>query len=71
MIRNTASGDAPWFVVPADNKWFTRVAVAAAVIDGLLSLDMDYPQVGPRKKAELAAARTALESEGKRGKSRG
>ena len=71
MIRNTASRDAPWFVVPADNKWFTRVAVAAAVIDGLLSLDMDYPQVGPRKKAELAAARTALESEGKRGKSRG
>lgn len=71
MIRNTASRDAPWFVVPADNKWFTRAAVAAAVIDGLLSLDMDYPQVGPRKKAELAAARTALESEGKRGKSRG
>lgn len=71
MIRNTASRDAPWFVVPADNKWFTRVAVAASVIDGLLSLDMDYPQVGPRKKAELAAARTALESEGKRGKSRG
>ena len=71
MIRNTASKDAPWFVVPADNKWFTRVAVAASVIDGLLSLEMDYPQVGPVKKAELAAARAALESEGKRRKSRG
>ena len=67
MIRNTATKDAPWFVVPADNKWFTRLAVAASVIDGLNSLDMDYPKVGPAKKRELATARTALLSEQKPG----
>lgn len=60
MIRQTATKHAPWYVVPADNKWFTRVVVAAAVIDTLASLDLAYPQLGPEKLNELDAARQAL-----------
>jgi PPK2 family polyphosphate:nucleotide phosphotransferase len=63
MIRNTATRDAPWYVVPADNKWFTRVVVAAAIIDALASLDVKYPKVGPEKLKELAAAKRALLAE--------
>src|SRR5499427_7458592 len=48
-IRETATEHAPWYVVPADNKWFTRVVVAAAVIDALASLDLAYPKVGKEK----------------------
>jgi PPK2 family polyphosphate:nucleotide phosphotransferase len=59
-IRETATEESPWYVVPADNKWFTRVIVAATVIDALASLDLDYPKVSPAKKEELAAAKTAL-----------
>lgn len=62
MIRNTATKEAPWHVVPADNKWFTRVVVAAAVIDALASLKLAYPQVDPGKLKELAAARRALKA---------
>jgi PPK2 family polyphosphate:nucleotide phosphotransferase len=60
MIRNTATREAPWYVVPADNKWFTRVVVAAAAIDALASLDLKYPVVGPEKRKELAAAKRQL-----------
>ncbi len=60
MIRKTASDHAPWYVVPADHKWFTRLAVASAVIDALGSLDLKYPQVGKEKLAELATAKRAL-----------
>jgi len=60
MIRNTASKDAPWYVVPADNKWFTRLVVAAAVIDALDSLKLRYPEVGPEQLKELAAAKRKL-----------
>jgi PPK2 family polyphosphate:nucleotide phosphotransferase len=60
MIRHTATPESPWYVVPADNKWFTRVVVAAAVIDALAGLDLKYPEVSPQKKKELAAARRAL-----------
>jgi PPK2 family polyphosphate:nucleotide phosphotransferase len=59
-IRETATEDSPWYVVPADNKWFTRVVVAAAVIDALASLDLHYPKVSDAKKRELAAARNLL-----------
>jgi len=59
-ICETATEDSPWYVVPADNKWFTRVVVAAAVIDALASLDLHYPKVDAAKKEELAAAREAL-----------
>lgn len=60
MIRATATKDSPWYVVPADNKWFTRAVVAAAVIDALASLDLHYPKVGAAKKQELAEARELL-----------
>ena len=63
MIRNTATKHAPWYVVPADNKWFTRVAVAAAIIDALASLDVKYPVVGPEKLKELGAVKRALLAE--------
>jgi PPK2 family polyphosphate:nucleotide phosphotransferase len=60
MIQNTATKDSPWYVVPADNKWFTRVVVAAAVIDALDGLDLEYPKVDKEKRKELAAAKRAL-----------
>jgi PPK2 family polyphosphate:nucleotide phosphotransferase len=63
MIRNTATQRAPWYVVPADNKWFTRVIVAAAIIDALASLNLAYPEVDKPKLQELAAAKSLLEAE--------
>jgi polyphosphate kinase 2 (PPK2 family) len=59
-IRETATEDSPWYVVPADNKWFTRVIVAAAVSDTLASLSLDYPKVSAAKQEELATVRTTL-----------
>ena len=59
-IRHTASEHAPWFVVPADNKWYTRMVVAAAVVEGIASLELSYPKVSQEKRKELAAARKAL-----------
>ena len=64
MVRHTATDDAPWYVVPADHKWFTRLVVAGAVIDALASLDLRYPEVGKAQIKELAAAREALAGEG-------
>jgi PPK2 family polyphosphate:nucleotide phosphotransferase len=63
MIRSTATKNAPWFVVPADNKWFTRLVVAAAVIDTLKDLKLRYPEVDDAKKRELAQARRILEGQ--------
>jgi hypothetical protein len=63
MIQHTATQEAPCYVVPADNKWFTRVVVVAAVIDALASLDPEYPVVGPEKLKELATAKHALSRE--------
>jgi len=63
VIRHTATKHAPWYVVPADNKWYMRVVVAAAVIDTLCSLDLHYPLVGDDEKQELAAARDTLLSQ--------
>jgi polyphosphate kinase 2 (PPK2 family) len=60
MIRNTATKEAPWWVVPADNKWFTRVVVCTAVIETLAGLDLAYPTVSAATRKELAAARRAL-----------
>ena len=59
-IRATATKHAPWFVVPADNKWFTRLVVAAAIVEALEKLDLAYPKVDAAKRKELAAARVAL-----------
>jgi hypothetical protein len=60
MIQETATKHAPWYVVPADNKWFTRVIVAAAVIETLADLDLEYPEVGENKLKELATAKKKL-----------
>src|SRR5213596_1372452 len=60
MIQETATKHAPWHVVPADNKWFTRVVVAAAVIETLASLDLAYPEVDDSKLKELAATKKKL-----------
>jgi PPK2 family polyphosphate:nucleotide phosphotransferase len=62
-IRATATRHAPWYVVPADNKWFTRLVVAAAIVEALEGLDLEYPKVDPAMKRELAAARAALMKE--------
>ncbi|HMO49494.1 MAG TPA: polyphosphate kinase 2 family protein [Kiritimatiellia bacterium] len=63
MIRKTSSPEAPWYVVPADHKWFTRIIVAAAVIDTLSSLDIHYPKMNDAKRRELAEAKAALLAE--------
>jgi PPK2 family polyphosphate:nucleotide phosphotransferase len=63
-IRATATKHAPWYVVPADKKWFARVVVAGAIYDAISKLGLRYPEVGPDKRRELAAARTALLREG-------
>jgi PPK2 family polyphosphate:nucleotide phosphotransferase len=63
MIRRTSTKDAPWYVVPADNKWFTRIVVAAAIVDTLASLNLRYPEIGPIHRKELAAARRLLIAE--------
>ena len=60
MIQNTATKHAPWYVIPADNKWFTRLAVAGAIIHRLHSLDLQFPEVDDDKKKELALVRKAL-----------
>jgi PPK2 family polyphosphate:nucleotide phosphotransferase len=60
MIANTSTPHAPWFIIPADNKWFTRLAVAAAIVDTLDGLNLAYPTVDPQKRKELAAAKKAL-----------
>jgi len=60
MIRQTATKEAPWYVVPADHKWFTRLVVAEVIIDALESLKLSYPEVTPAKRKELAAVRRGL-----------
>jgi PPK2 family polyphosphate:nucleotide phosphotransferase len=60
LIRATAAPHAPWYVVPADKKWFTRLVVAAAVDEALARLNLAYPKVDEAKKKELLAARAAL-----------
>jgi PPK2 family polyphosphate:nucleotide phosphotransferase len=61
MIRHTASPHAPWYVVPADKKWFTRLVVAAAVLEALDDMNLAYPKVDDEKRKELEAARSMLE----------
>lgn len=60
MIQQTASKEVPWYVVPADNKWFTRLVVASAIIDAMDSLKLSFPKVDGAKIRELAAARKSL-----------
>jgi PPK2 family polyphosphate:nucleotide phosphotransferase len=63
-IRETATEDAPWFVVPADRKWFTRLVVAGAVIDALESLDLKYPKVDAQMRKDLETGRARLAADG-------
>ena len=62
-IRATASRRAPWYVVPADNKWFTRLVVASAIVEAVEQLDLAYPTVDAKKRKELQTARAALNRE--------
>ena len=61
-VRRTATSDAPWYVVPADHKWFTQLVVAAAIIDTLDSLDLHFPEVDDAQRRDLAKARKMLAS---------
>jgi hypothetical protein len=63
MIQETATEYAPWYVVPANNKWYTRIIVAAAIVEALASLDLHYPKLDKQKLKELAAARKILAAE--------
>jgi len=63
LIQNTASDYAPWYVVPANNKWYTRAIVAGAVIDALDSLKLEFPKLSKEKLADLKAAREQLMNE--------
>ena len=65
MIRHTATETAPWYVVPADRKWFTRLVVSAAIIDAIESLDPRYPEVDPAVRAEFKKMKASLEAEEK------
>jgi hypothetical protein len=60
MIRWTATPEAPWYVVPADNKWFTRVVVAAAIVDALAGLKLEYPTISETQAREIEEAKKVL-----------
>ena len=62
-IAATAAPHAPWFVVPADHKWYTRLIVVAAMIEALEALDLKFPELTPEQQAALEVARKKLESE--------
>jgi PPK2 family polyphosphate:nucleotide phosphotransferase len=63
MVRHTSQAHAPWFVVPADNKWFTRLVVAAAIVDTLQEMNLAFPEIDAEKRQELRAVRELLEKE--------
>ena len=63
MIRHTSRPEAPWHVVPADNKWFTRLVVAAEVVEALDRLELKYPKVTGAARRELETARRILRKE--------
>lgn len=64
MVQNTAMPHAPWYVVPADHKWFTHVVVADAIVQALIDLKLAYPKLGKEQRDELSNARQELQSEG-------
>ncbi len=66
MIRHTSAPHAPWIVVPADKKWYARCVVAAAIVEGLESLKLEFPRIDAGKRRELERVREALEAEGRR-----
>jgi len=68
MIAHTSTKHAPWHVVPADNKWFTRVVVAAAIVDALEDLKLAFPEVDAEQRKQLQATRAVLEGKKPEGK---
>jgi PPK2 family polyphosphate:nucleotide phosphotransferase len=66
MVRHTSSPAAPWFVVPADHKWFARVVIGSAIVSALDALDLTFPKVDAASLAEFKQVRHALEHEGKK-----
>ncbi len=71
MIRETSTPQCPWYVVPADNKWYTRLVVGAAVVDALASLGVDYPVIDAHQRAELVEAKAILDAEDEGGRHAG
>jgi PPK2 family polyphosphate:nucleotide phosphotransferase len=65
LIRHTSTKEAPWFVVPADHKWFSRVVIGSVIVSTLESLNLRFPRVGKASLEEFAKVRKALENEGK------
>jgi PPK2 family polyphosphate:nucleotide phosphotransferase len=65
MIASTSTNESPWYVVPADNKWYTRLVVAAAVVDTLKDLKLEYPKVSAAERKRLVAAKAELEKKNK------
>jgi PPK2 family polyphosphate:nucleotide phosphotransferase len=63
MIRHTSTPECPWYVVPADNKWYTRIVIAAAIIEALGTLNLHYPKVNAAMREELRLAREQLMGE--------
>jgi PPK2 family polyphosphate:nucleotide phosphotransferase len=63
-LRHTSTAEAPWYAIPADHKWFTRLAVARIIVAALRELDPNYPEVSGQQKKELARIRELLEKEG-------
>lgn len=61
MIRHTATTEAPWYVIPADHKWFMHAAVSAVIIETLKDLHLSYPKVDPARRKEISSAKSALE----------
>jgi hypothetical protein len=65
IIRHTSSTAAPWHVVPADHKWFTRVVIGSTIVTALEKLDLKFPPVDKAERSEFRQVRKALEDEGK------
>ena len=66
MVQNTTTADAPWHVIPADNKWFTQLAVSSVIIAKLRALHLQLPKLDAKKKRQMSQARAALLAEKKK-----
>ena len=64
MLNNTSTEYAPWFIVPADDRWFARLSVASIITNEFEKLNLEYPKVTPDQMAQLTAAKLQLEKEG-------
>jgi hypothetical protein len=70
IVRHTSSAMAPWYVVPADHKWFARVVIGSAIVGALENLDLQFPRAGKASLKKFKRVREALENEGRRRKKR-